>query len=198
MSDTQSVDQSNLIYLKKIAELSKSFDEILDKPADQWTQKQINFYHLLQGSLDKYKVRYSLAQFKLDVRDIKKNIKSCPWFINSTYKKVLNWCLDQLIIKSYQQSKQSGDFRLVARFNQALIRLEIHKKGGGEEGRNGSGSGFEYLVHHETKHISTNNLHELDTMTQIFGIDPNISPEHRTQVINEIASMIKEIGLFYN
>jgi len=189
MSEIQKTDQINT--LKSIA---KSLDSILDKPADQWTQKEINMYHLLQSSLEKYKVRYSLAQFKLDVRDIKKNIKSCPWFLNSTYKKVLNWCLDQLVIKSYQHSRQTGNYRLVTRLNQAMIRIEILRKNTSDKD-----NGFEYLIIHETNNnLSTNNLNDLDLMTAIFGIDPNISPEHRQQVVNDIGSMIKEIALFYN
>lgn len=180
------MDQNNNT-LKSIA---KSLDAILDKPSDQWTQKEINIYHLLQSSLEKYKIKYSLAQFKLDVRDIKKNIKTCPWFLNSTYKKVLNWCLDQLVIKSYQHSKHTGHFRLVARFNQAMIKIEVRK--------NQDPSPFEYHILHETDNISTNDPQDLENMTRIFGIDPNISPEHRRQVVSEIASMIKEIALFYS
>jgi hypothetical protein len=182
------MDQNNNT-LKSIA---KSLDAILDKPSDQWTQKEINIYHLLQSSLEKYKVRYSLAQFKLDVRDIKKNIKTCHWFQNSTYKKVLNWCLDQLVIKSYQHSNSTGHFRLVARFNQAMIRIEVRKSD------ESSKDNFEYSILHESNNISTNDPYDLDNMTRIFGIDPNISPEHRQQVVSEIASMIKEISIFYS
>jgi hypothetical protein len=179
------MDQNNNT-LKSIA---KSLDAILDKPSDQWTQKEINIYHLLQSSLEKYKVRYSLAQFKLDVRDIKKNIKTCHWFQNSTYKKVLNWCLDQLVIKSYQHSNSTGHFRLVARFNQAMIRIEVHKS---------DTENLKYTILHEPDNISTDDPHDLNNMTHIFGIDPNISPEHRQQVVSEIASMIKEIAMFYS
>lgn len=167
--------------------ISLSLDAILDKPADQWTQKEINIYHLLQNTLDKYKIRYSLAQFKLDVRDIRKNVKKCQWYRDSSWKKVINWCLDQLVVKSYQHSKSTGNFKLIVRFNQAKIRLEITKR-----------DGFHYLLVSETENIQTNDLSDLENITLIFGINPTTSPEHRNEVVAEIGALIREIAMFYN
>lgn len=167
--------------------ISKSLDLILDKPADQWTQKEINIYHLLQATLEKYKIRYSLSQFKLDVRDIKKNIKGCEWYRQSKHCKSLNWCLDQLVIKSYQHSRQSGNFKVIARLSQAHVKIEIIKR-----------DHFYYLLENEKTKIKTSDINDLETMTQIFGINPTILPEHRTGVINDICSLIREIGIFYS
>jgi len=166
--------------------ISKSLDLILDKPADQWTQKEINIYHLLQATLEKYKIRYSLSQFKLDVRDIKKNVKGCDWYRQSKHRKSLNWCLDQLVIKSYQHSRQSGNFKIITRLSQAHVRIEIIKR-----------DHFYYLIENEKTKIKTSDINDLETMTQIFGINPTILPEHRTEVINDICSLIREVGTFY-
>jgi hypothetical protein len=187
-SENQS--NSNIDTLKNI---SKSLDIILDKPADQWSQKEINIYHLLQNTLDKYKIRYSLTQFKLDVNDIKKNVKSLQWYQESPYQKTLSWILDQLVIKSYQHSKKNGEFRLTARFTQSQIRLLIAKKASPT-----SSPIFYYLLENEITNIKTKELDNVDNMIQIFGINKNIDPDKQHQIILDIAKLIYEIGLFYN
>ena len=172
---------------RTLQNIAKSLDAILDKPADDWSQKEINIYHLLQSTLDKYKIRYSLAQFKLDVRDIKKNVKTCKWYKRSDYKKVLNWCMDQLVIKSYSHSTKSGNFKLVARLSQACVRIEIVKA-----------EKFHYKVESEKLNIVTKDLTDLDNMTPIFGINPTASMEQRMEVVSEIGALITEIGMFYS
>lgn len=173
--------------------ISKSLDIILDKPADQWSQKEINIYHLLQNTLDKYKIRYSLTQFKLDVNDIKKNVKSCQWYQESPFQKTLSWLLDQLIVKSYQHSKKSGEFKLATRFSQSQIRLTIAKKKVSADS-----TSFYYLIENETNNLSTKSLDNINLMVQIFGINTNIPQEKQNQIILEITKLIHEIALFYS
>lgn len=179
MSSNQSGDHP----LKNI---SKSFDALLNKPADLWTQREINIYQLLQSTMEKYKVRYSLAQFKLDVRDIRRNVKTSDWYRNSKHQRTINWCLDQIVIKSYSHSKQHGHFKVMARLSQAKVRIEVTKK-----------EGFSYLIQNEVTDVKTRDLSDLERMTTIFGINPEILEEHRAEVINDLSCMIREIGLFY-
>jgi len=183
-NDKQTSDATKINTLKCI---SQTYDNILDKPVENWSQKEINIYLMLQKTLDKYKVRYSMAQFKLDVRDIKRNTKSCPWYQNSPYQKTLNWCLDQLEIKSYQHSSKTGNFKVIARFYTAQVKLTIIKK-----------EYFHFLLENESTNIRTKKLSNLEAVTQIFGINPKITEEHRTKVIGDINLLIREIGMFYN
>jgi len=175
--------------------ISKSLDIILDKPADQWSQKEINIYHLLQNTLDKYKIRYSLTQFKLDVNDIKKNVKSCQWYQDSPYQKTLSWILDQLVIKSYQHSKKNDEFRLNVRFTQSQIKLLIIKTAEFDQAGEPL---FNYLIENEITNIKTKELNDIDNMIQIFGINKNIDSDKQHQIIIDIAKLLNEIGLFYN
>lgn len=167
--------------------IANSLDILLGKPADQWGQKEINIYHLLQMTLEKYKVRYSLSQFKLDLRDIKKNTKSCPWYQESPFRKTLNWCLEQLTIKSYQHSRKTGYFKIVCRFTQAQVRCTIVKK-----------EKFAFLVESESTNLRTKNLNDYQKMVKIFGINANISEEKKQKVVEDLAQLIREVGMFYN
>ena len=167
--------------------IAQSLDLLLGKPADEWTQKEINIYHLLQMTLDKYKVRYSLSQFKLDLRDIKKNIKTCSWYQESPFRKTLNWCLNQLSIKSYQHSRKTGNFRITARFIQAQVKLTIVKK-----------DKFFFLLENESTNAQCKDLSRTNQMMQIFGINVNLDQEKKDRVVEDIAYLIREIGMFYN
>lgn len=197
-NDSNNELSTNLIKTPIVANnalqnISKSLDIILDKPADQWSQKEINIYHLLQNTLEKYKIRYSLTQFKLDVNDIKKNVKSCPWYQNSPYQKTLSWLLDQLTVKSYQHSKKNGEFKLTTRFTQSQIKLTIMKK---RESSNNDV--FYYLLENELSNIKTKNLDNVEEMIDIFGINRNMSIEKQKEIIINISKLIHEICLFYN
>lgn len=167
--------------------ISHSLDILLGKSADQWTQKEINIYHLLEMTLEKYKVRYSLSQFKLDVRDIKKNVRSMVWYQNSSFQKTINWCLEQLSIKSYQHSRKTGHFKLIVRFTQAQVKLIIMKK-----------EKYNFLIENENTNQSTQSLTDYDALVDIFGINAKIDMTKKKKVIDDIARLIREIGLFYN
>lgn len=186
-TDQQQSNELDLPKIDTLKNISKSFDIILDKPANEWGQKEINIYHLLQNTIEKYKVRYSLAQFKLDVRDIKRNVKRYPWYQNSKYQKTLRWVLDQLTIKSYQHSRESKHFRVTGRLSQAQIKLTIMKK-----------DKFYYQLENESTNLKTMNLEDVDAMTQIFAINPKIDISYRTHVVQDLAQLIREIGMFYN
>lgn len=191
MSSPLDSEQKEDSHLSKSDEnlkgIANSLDLLLGKPADQWTQKEINIYHLLQMTLDKYKVRYSLSQFKLDLRDIKKNIKSCQWYQNSPFRKTLNWCLNQLSIKSYQHSRKTGYFKIITRFTQAQVKLTIVKK-----------EKFSYLLENETSNLKCKDLQDHDQMMRIFGINVKIDDEKKIKVVEDMALLIREIGMFYN
>lgn len=169
--------------IKKIVE---ALDNTFEKPVDQWTQKEISIYQLLQKTLEKYKVPYSLTQFNLDVRDIKRNVKKSSYFQSSKHQKSLNWCLEQLVIKSYQHSRKSGRCKVVFRLTRAGVKVDIQKEIDSE---------FEIKV--DNGRISTTDTDNLDKMTIIFGINPEILAEHRLSLIRDFIWLIKEIGYFY-
>lgn len=185
MTDNNTTTQSSKIETLQL--ISRQYDKILDKPAEQWSQKEINIYLMLQRILDKYQLRYSQSQFRLDVRDIKRNVKSTPWYNNSPYQKTINWCLDQIDIKSYQKSSRSGHFKIKAKFTQAHVMLTIVKK-----------DQFNFLLENESMDIKTNDLDNVEYMTQIFQINPKIPLKHREKVIYDINMLVREIALFYN
>lgn len=167
--------------------IANSFDILLGKPAGEWTQREINIYHLLELTMEKYKVKYSLSQFKLDVRDIKTNVHSCTWYQKSPFQKTLNWCLDQLSIKSYQHSRGTGNFKIIIRFIDVQVNCTIVKK-----------ESFLFLVENETTNMRVKNLDNYDQMIQLFGINAKINETKKKQVVDDIANLIREIGLFYN
>lgn len=179
--DSPTPSKNSMDFLK---EISLSLDNILDVPADQWTQKEINLYHLLQNTLDKYQIRYSLAQFKLDLRDIRNNIKSQGWYEQSNYKDTLNWCLEQLSIKSFQKSKRTGEFKVVARFSHAQAQLTIIFRND------------EFYMTIRSPLMECD-LKSLDKIAQIFGIDERVEEKKRKEVSLEIVKIIEEIALFY-
>ena len=168
-------------YLK---EISQSLDSILDTPADQWTQKEINLYHLLGNTLDKYKLRYSIAQFKIDLREIRKNVQAQAWYKNSAYKKTIDWCLDQMSIKSYQKSKKTGHFKVQVKFIQVQVLLCIIFRDDN------------YIVTLQSPLFETD-LKDLNKVAQVFGIDAKIEDKHRKQVALDIVRLIEEISMFY-
>ena len=99
----------------------------------------------------------------------------------------MNWCLDQLSIKSYQHSRKSGYFKIVARFTQAHVKLTIIKK-----------DKFIYLLENESTNHKTKNLDDYDSIVDIFGINAKINDDKKRQVIKDIGQLIREIGMFYN
>ena len=167
-----------------LKEMSQSLDRILDIPPEQWNQREINLYHLLQRTLEKYKVRYSLAQFKLDLRDIKNNVKEQNWYTESPYKKTIDWCLNQLIIKSYQHSKKSNDYRLIARFSevQASVMILYRKE-------------KSYFTLKNP--LSESDLEDIDKISKMFGINSTTPDIHRINATKDIIKLIEEIALFY-
>lgn len=166
---------------KCIKEISQTLRNYFNPVNKQWTQKEITLYLLLQNILEEYKLPYTLSQFKMDLNDIKNNIKNQTWYSESKYKQTLNWCMDQLLIKSYQHSKNKTDFKIVARFKESQINLEIYYQN--EE--------FIYKLKNPILETSTN---DKDKLCQIFGIKEG---PHRIGVIEDIIRIIQEIGYFY-
>jgi hypothetical protein len=166
-------------------EFGEELNKTLDVPADQWSQKEINLYHLLQNVLDKYHDRYSLSQFKLDQRDIRKNIHKSGWYEKSPYKKTIDWCIDQLTIKSYQRSKKTGDFRVICKFSEVQVELTIIYK---EEK-------FAMML---KSPLLEANLKDLTMVAKVFGIDDDVAAQNKKQVALDIVKLIEEIALFYS
>lgn len=168
-------------YLK---EISQSLDTILDTPAEQWTQKEINLYHLLGNTLDKYKLRYSLAQFKLDLKDIRTNVHAQGWYDKSSYKKTLDWCLDQMAIKSFQKSKKTGNFKVQVKFTQVQVLMTVIFR---DEN---------FFISLKSPLFETD-LKDLNRVAQVFGVDERVDDAHRKHVALDLVKMIEEIALFY-
>lgn len=167
-------------HLKGIAQ---SLDHLLGKPASSWTQKEIDIYHLLKMVLDKHKIKYTMAQFRLDAQDIRRNIMDLNWYKESRFKKVLNWLMSQIAIKSYQHSKGSGNFKVVARFTEAGVKMTILKKDGM----------FFKFERESSGHVCEN----LDsTVLDFFGIELK-NETKRFELLKDLRELFVEIGYYY-
>lgn len=163
--------------------IAKSLDHLLGKPASGWTQREIDIYHVLKMVLEKHKVKYTMAQFRLDVQDIRRNILELDWYESSRYKRVLNWLMGQMVIKSYQHSKELGHFRVVVRFKEAEVRMIILKKDGM----------FFRFEREESGHVCEN----LDAQVLgFFGIEMK-KPSRRAELLRDLRELFVEIGYFY-
>lgn len=163
--------------------IARSLDHLLGKPASSWSQREIDIYHVLKGVLEKHKVKYTMAQFRLDVQDIRRNIMELDWYQESRYKKVLAWLMGQMVIKSYQHSKESEQFKVVVRFKEAGVRMTVLKK-------NGMFFKFE-------REASGHVCEMLDSrVLEFFGIELK-DESKRVELISDMRELFVEIGYFY-
>lgn len=163
--------------------IAESLDHLLGKSATQWTQREIDIYHLLKLVLEKHKVKYTMAQFRLDVQDIRRNIMELDWYQASKFKKVLNWLMRQISIKSYQHSKANGHFKVVVRFTDVGVKMTILKKNGM----------FFKFEREASGHVSE----RLDSsVLEFFGIEVK-GEEKKLELIKDLRELFVEIGYFY-
>jgi len=170
--------------------ISSCLDGILDKPAEKWSQKEINIYHILKKTLEKYQVRYSMAQFRLDIRDIKSRVQNTSWFLDSKYQKTLNWLLDQLVIKNYQHSRSRSNYKIICRLTETRVLITIIHKD----------KNFQYIIHGEETGVKCGDLSQFDKMALIFGVkndSPDGGDKDRNRVITDISKLIVEIAMYY-
>jgi len=169
-------------YLKG---LSQTLDKILDLPTDEWNSKQIQLYNVLQHKLQKYKPRYCAVQFRLDQEDIKRNVKSQPWYQESRFQKTINWYLDQMIIKSYHHSSRKSDYKIVTRFTEILVEVTVLRK-------------EKLIIFIESPKLRTS-LCDPNKVAEVFNLtSKKISSEDRNELIKNIEQMITEIAVFYD
>jgi hypothetical protein len=168
-----------------LKEISKYLDKTLDVPTEEWGDKQIKLYNVLDHKLKKYKTKYCEIQFQLDKKDIIKNINSQPWFEESHFKKTINWYLNQLVIKSYHNSSRNPGYKLCVNFPDILVDVTIIRKD-------------KLVILIESPKLRTD-LSDPRKIAEVFNLlSKKISPEQKMELINHIQQMIQEIAIFYD
>jgi len=169
-------------YLKG---LSQTLDKILDIPMEEWGSKQIQLYNVLQHKLQKYKPCYCEVQFRLDQEDIKKNVRSQPWYEESRFQKTIDWYLKQMVIKSYHHSSRKTDYKIVMRFTQILVEVTILRKD-------------KLTIIIESPKLRTS-LSDPDKVAEIFNLtSKKITSNDRDELVKNIEQMISEVAIFYD
>lgn len=169
-----------------ITNISECLDNILNISSEEWTQKQSRLYNLLSAKVEKYRETYNKAQYKLDERDIKNNVKKMKWYEDSPYKRTIDWCLDQLVIKSYQKTQKTKDFKIIIKFTtvKALVCI-LYKE-----------TQFQYKLK-TPNYEGELSLKNMPSVAKAFGLDDSIPLKHKKQATIDIIKTMEEIGLFY-
>jgi len=170
---------------ERLKEIANSLDRLLGKSSDLWSQKEVDIYHLLKLVTEKHKMKYTMAQFRFDVEDIRRNIMELPWYQSSQYRKGLNFLLGQMVIKSYKHSKEDGNFRVVIRFVESKVNLIILKK-----------DGLFFRFENETTFSTCSEKIFEPKVLEIFAIDL-VDPDKKKELLKNLKEMFLEIGYFY-
>lgn len=168
-------------------DIIKKINNIFDKPIDKWTENDISFYSDLNILLEKYKIKNSIVKFKLDIKDIKDKIMSRKWYINSHNKKVIEWCIDQLNIKSYSKSENKGNFKLIGKFTLVNVLFNVIY----------NSNKYDIKILEVGNQDISYSLSDLINIVKLFGIDKKIDIEKQQSVAEDIIKIIEEIVLYY-
>lgn len=169
-----------------IKNISDCLDKILSVDSDEWNQKESRLYNLLCNKVEKYREVYNKAQYRLDERDIKNNVRKMKWYEESPYKKTIDWCLDQLKIKSYQKSEKTKDFKVIMKFTEVKVFVCILFKN----------EQFQFKLKNPNMEGELS-IKNMPTVAKVFGIDDSIPLKHKKLATIDIIKMMEEIGLFY-
>ena len=100
--------------MSSLAEISSAFDQILDRPLEEWTLEQIKLYQVLEKKLNKYRRTYIQAQFIQDQNDIVENVLKQKWYksAESNHRVAVKEFLKQFKVMTFNLTRQPDALRM--------------------------------------------------------------------------------------
>ncbi len=85
--------------MSKVKSISAHLDRLLDVP--RWGPKEIAYYEMLKGKVEKFAPRTQIIELNQDCKDIQANIAEQDWFKDSSYSSIINGFITEMEIEQY-------------------------------------------------------------------------------------------------